>query len=421
VTMTAVWMMLSTLSTISAVIITGFAVHRLWLCVGLGLVRAPRPQTGPAPQPPNAPMVTVQIPLFNEPLVAARAIHAATQLAWPMDRLQIQVCDDSTDHTCAVVDDAVRAAQHRGVHIEVLRRSHRQGFKAGALRAAMASARGTFVAIIDADFVLPSDFLLRMIPSFHDDKVGMVQARWGHLNADASWLTAVQAVWLDAHFAVEHACRAAHGRFFNFNGTAGIWRAQCIHDAGGWHGDTLSEDVDLSYRAQQLGWRFVYRDDVVVPAELPNTWHAWMAQQRRWCVGLWQVAHKLLPSLWSSKLAMSVRLEASAHLLSPVASVATAWLLPSAALLLQHNGFHVDWRWWLWGAACSTCMTTFFVLGQVRVQAARTRLLKLLWLLPMAMTAGLLLSLTNTMGLLRNHWRALSFERTPKQGHAVSH
>jgi cellulose synthase/poly-beta-1,6-N-acetylglucosamine synthase-like glycosyltransferase len=234
--------------------------------------------------------VTVQLPVYNERAVVERIVDAASALDWPRDRLEIQVLDDSTDDTRTLAARAVARARARGVHVVHRVRDTRAGFKAGALAAGLAEAKGDLVAVFDADFVPPPDFLRGATPPFGDPEVGMVQACWTHLNRDRSPLTAAQAVLLDAHFRLEHRTRADAGLFFNFNGTAGVWRRSCIADAGGWSSDTLTEDLDLSYRAQRRGWRFVFLEDLEVPAELPAHFEALQAQQHRWAKGSIQTA-----------------------------------------------------------------------------------------------------------------------------------
>jgi hypothetical protein len=260
------------------------------------------------------PRVTVQLPIYNERYVVERLIAAVGCLDYPSDRLEIQVLDDSTDQTTDLAGAAVRRLQERGLRATHLHRADRQGFKAGALEAGTRVAVGELLAVFDADFMPPSDFLMRLVPHFQDADVGMVQARWGHLNADDSWLTGVQATLLDAHFIIEHTARHAAGRWFNFNGTAGIWRRQAIDDAGGWSHDTVTEDMDLSYRAQLVGWRFVYRVDVVAPAELPHDMAAFKVQQHRWAKGSIQTARKLLGRIWRSSAPLGHKIEATQHL-----------------------------------------------------------------------------------------------------------
>jgi cellulose synthase/poly-beta-1,6-N-acetylglucosamine synthase-like glycosyltransferase len=277
------------------------------------------------------PRVTVQLPVFNERLVVERLIDAAAGFDYPRDCLEIQVLDDSTDDTRAIAARAVAAHRARGVDIVHLPRAERRGYKAGALAAGLDRARGELIAVLDADFVPRPDFLRRLAPHFADPRVGMVQARWGHLNRDRSLLTRAQAVMLDAHFLVEHEARQRSGLFFNFNGTAGLWRRRCIDEAGGWSHDTLTEDLDLSYRAQLAGWRFVFDAAVEVPAELPRELDAFKSQQRRWAKGSIQTARKLLPRVWASGLPGRLGVEAFFHLTS---NAAYPLLLGLALLLL---------------------------------------------------------------------------------------
>jgi cellulose synthase/poly-beta-1,6-N-acetylglucosamine synthase-like glycosyltransferase len=270
----------------------------------------------PGPPPPlhDPPIVTVQLPIFNEMYVADRLIEAVCALDYPKDRLNVQVLDDSTDETRDIVELAVRRLAARGFDITHVHRSDRTGFKAGALNGGLQSARGEFIAIFDADFVPGADFLRKTVPYFRNPKLGLVQARWGHLNHDYSLLTRIQAILLDGHFVLEHGGRNRAGCFFNFNGTAGIWRRSAIEDAGGWQHDTLTEDLDLSYRAQLRGWEFLFLPDVVTPAEVPVEMNAFKSQQFRWAKGSIQTCRKLLPLILMSDLPFKVKAEAFFHL-----------------------------------------------------------------------------------------------------------
>ena len=292
--------------------LTLYGAHRWYL---LWLFRRHRRD---APRPharfETPPMLTVQVPLYNELYVAVRVIEAVAALEWPEDRLEIQVLDDSTDETSAIVADAVATLRARGVDVVHLRRDDRAGYKAGALAAGLVVAKGEFVAVFDADFVPAPGFARDLMDHFTDPGVGLVQGRWGHLNRDSSMLTRAQSMLLDGHFVVEHAARNRSGRFFNFNGTAGIWRRACIEDAGGWQHDTLTEDLDLSYRAQMRGWRFVFANEAVAPAELPIEMGAFKSQQHRWAQGSAQTAVKLLPSILRSSLPPRIKLESIFHL-----------------------------------------------------------------------------------------------------------
>ena len=260
------------------------------------------------------PTVTVQLPIYNELYVAKRIIDAAVAIDYPADRLEIQVLDDSTDETSEIIAEIVDAARARSIDIVHIRRASRPGYKAGALAAGLRCAKGEFVAIFDADFVPPANFLRRTIPHFGDTSIAFVQTRWGHINDDYSALTRLQSLTIDAHFMVEQAARARLGYWFNFNGTCGVWRATAIHDAGGWTAETLTEDLDLSYRAHLRGWRAAYLPDVVVPGELPAQMSGFRRQQHRWARGSIECALKLLKPVWRSGATPSVKLQATAHL-----------------------------------------------------------------------------------------------------------
>lgn len=247
------------------------------------------------------PMVTVQLPIYNELYVVERLIDCVSQLDYPKDKFEIQVLDDSTDETVEIIKRKVESIRRNGINIVHIRRESRAGYKAGALAHGLLQARGEFIAIFDADFLPGCDFLLKTLPYFEDEKVGLVQTRWGYLNEDYSLLTRLQAFGLDAHFTVEQKGRNKGGYFINFNGTAGIWRKTCIVDAGGWHSDTLTEDLDLSYRAQLKGWKFVYVEDIENPSELPILMSALKSQQYRWTKGAAECAKKNLIALIQSK------------------------------------------------------------------------------------------------------------------------
>jgi len=277
-------------------------------------------QAQPLPQPPAPavwPLVTVQLPLYNELPVVERLLDAAAALDYPAGRLHIQVLDDSTDASVALAASRVAHYQARGHRITHVRRPSRQGYKAGALAHGLAETDGEFIAIFDADFLPEPDFLRRVIPFFTSPAIGMVQTRWGHLNEDASLLTRLQAFGLNAHFLVEQVGRQAGGHFLNFNGTGGVWRRTCIVDAGNWHADTLTEDLDLSYRAQLRGWRFRYLPQVVAPAELPAHLAALRSQQHRWNKGAAETARKHLSRVWRAPtLSLATKLHATFHLLN---------------------------------------------------------------------------------------------------------
>jgi len=267
--------------------------------------------TGQFKEPPR---VTIQLPMYNEEAVAKRIIEETARIDYPSDKLQIQVLDDSTDGTCLIARQTVERLQTQGVDIQYIHREDRTGYKAGALDAATPHATGEFITIFDADFIPRRDVLQHSIPHFIDPDVCVVQTRWEHLNRDDSWLTKAQAIFLDGHFAIEHIARNRSERYMSFNGTAGTWRKTAIDAAGGWHHDTLTEDLDLSYRAQLKGWKFVFLPEVTAPAELPPEMNAFKAQQFRWTKGGAQVALKLLPKILLSKASLKVKIESFFHL-----------------------------------------------------------------------------------------------------------
>jgi cellulose synthase/poly-beta-1,6-N-acetylglucosamine synthase-like glycosyltransferase len=360
--------------------------------------------------------LTVQVPLYNELYVARRVIDAVAALDWPKDRLEIQVLDDSTDETSAVVADAVAGWRVRGVDVVQIKRFDRTGYKAGALAAGLVEAKGEFVAVFDADFVPAPDFARALMDHFTDGRVGMVQARWGHLNREASLLTRAQSMLLDGHFVVEHAARNRSGRFFNFNGTAGIWRRSCIDDAGGWQHDTLTEDLDLSYRAQLRGWQFVFVGDALAPAELPIEMGAFKSQQHRWAEGSVQTAVKLLPRILRSSLTLRVKIESVFHLTANagyVLMVALALLIGPAVWLRRGIGSRelaiVD----LPLIAASLLSIAAFYLVSQREAYGRWR--DAVRYVPVLMAIGIGISVNNAhaavFGLTR---RDTEFRRTPK-------
>jgi len=393
-----------------------YGVHRLWLIRCL-LSPTAADATSPAPfvAPEEFPMVTIQLPLYNERFVAQRLLDAAARLDWPVKRLEIQVLDDSNDDTCGLVDERVAWWQKQGINITVVRRLHRAGYKAGALAHGLATARGEFIAVFDADFIPPPGFLHATIPWLRDPDVGMVQTRWSFCNADHSWFTGIQALLLGPHFSIEHRVRYQQDLFFNFNGTAGVWRRSAIESAGGWQSDTVTEDLDLSYRAQLAGWRFVYREECQVPSELPVTMAALRSQQQRWAKGSIQTARKILPRLLTERLPLGVKIEAIAHLMANV-----YWLLGMIVMLTlypaitwrvgigMHQILRVDLPLFL---VTSGAIMSYFLLYTVR---SGSRKYGHVLLLP-ALTIGLApsISLSVLMGLFRSGGE---FERTPKFG-----
>ncbi|MBI4169905.1 MAG: glycosyltransferase, partial [Acidobacteria bacterium] len=362
------------------------------------------------------PFVTVQLPIYNEVYVVKRLIRAACALDYPADRLEIQVLDDSTDETTQIAAETIAALRGRGPDIRHIRRGGRAGYKAGALAHGLNTARGEFIAIFDADFVPPPGFLLDLLPHFSRPRVGMVQARWEHLNRDYSFLTRIQSILLDGHFVIEHAARHRAGRFFNFNGTAGIWRRSCIESAGGWQDDTLTEDLDLSYRAQLAGWEFVFVPDVVAPAELPADMASFKSQQHRWTCGSIQTGFKILPRLLRSRLPFGVKAEAFFHLTNNCAyalMAILAILVVPAMVVRQGVGrstlLFVDLPLFLMS---TISVSAFYLISQREV---RDDWVSTLAFLPGVMSVGIGLSLNNARAVLAAcRGRRAEFARTPK-------
>ena len=277
------------------------------------------------------PRVTVQLPIFNELYVVERLLEAVSKLDYPRELLDVQLLDDSTDETRELSALRVSELKALGLDIVHIHRTDRTGYKAGALENGLQSAKGEYILILDADFVPTPDVLLKTIQYFTDDRIGMIQTRWGHLNRTYSLLTRVQAMFLDGHLLLEQTGRNRSGRFINFNGTAGVWRKSCIVDAGGWQHDTLTEDLDLSYRAQIKGWNFVFLPELVTPAELPMDMNGFKSQQYRWTKGSIQTCKKLLPAVWKAHLPLKIKIEATVHLTSNY-----AFLLLACICILMH-------------------------------------------------------------------------------------
>ena len=360
------------------------------------------------------PFVTVQLPLFNERNVAARLIRAVGALAWPAERLEIQVLDDSTDDTRDVVDAEVRALRERGIDARVVRREGRAGYKAGALDHGLAIAKGELICIFDADFLPDPDFLVRVAPHFEDAGVGMVQSRWEHVNRDESWLTRAQSTLLDGHFVIEHKVRSDSGLYFNFNGTAGVWRRAAIDGAGGWQVDTLTEDLDLSYRAQLAGWRFVYMSRLGTPAEVPPTISSFQSQQHRWAKGSVQVARKLGLRILRADVPWRVKVEAAAHLTGNVGHP----LVFGLAVLLPLSGtFRTPFGSWWHLIVFTACTLSVFVFYDRSQRALGRSALARVRDVPLAIALGIGMCVSQTRAVLEGLVdRTGEFVRTPKRG-----
>lgn len=366
---------------------------------------------------PHVPRVTVQLPIYNERYVATRLIGAVCDFDYPADKLEIQVLDDSTDETVSIVEREVESYRERGYQIEHVRRGSREGYKAGALNEGLKRATGEFVAVFDADFLPTRDFLKKVIPHFYrGPKIGMVQTRWEHLNRDYSWLTRAQAVLLDGHFIIEHTARHRSGCFFNFNGTAGVWRKECIETSGAWSGETLTEDIDLSYRAQMRGWDFIYLDDVVAPAELPVDINALKTQQHRWAKGSVQVARKLLPGILKGPYPLKVKVEAFFHLMANFNYLLIAlisFMMPISIYIRRQQGWYdllwIDLPVFL---SATWSVSVFYYHSQKRIYEDWTSRVK--YILP-SLAVGIGLSINNSRAVLEGLFNKPSeFKRTPK-------
>ncbi len=362
------------------------------------------------------PRVTIQLPIYNEMYVADRLIDAVCLIDYPRELLEIQVLDDSTDETTKVAERAVRRNADEGIDIKYIHRTDRTGYKAGALEAGLKVATGEFVAIFDADFLPTTDFLQRTIQYFSDPKVALVQARWGHINQDYSLLTKIQSILLDAHFILEHGGRNRAGLFFNFNGTAGIWRRETIADAGGWQHDTLTEDLDLSYRAQLKGWKFVFLPDLIAPAEVPVEMNSFKSQQHRWAKGSIQTCRKLLPRILRSDLPFHVKAEAFFHLSAnfnyPLMCVLSVLMAPSMVIRYNMGWYEmllIDVPLFF---AATASVANFYMVCQRELHEDWMSRLKYL---PFLMSIGIGLAVNNTKAVFEAMLNKESeFARTPK-------
>jgi cellulose synthase/poly-beta-1,6-N-acetylglucosamine synthase-like glycosyltransferase len=363
------------------------------------------------------PRITVQLPVFNEACVITRLIDAVCRLDYPKEKLEIQVLDDSTDETRFLARAKVKERSAQGFDIHYFHREVREGFKAGALREGLKRTDSDFVAIFDADFVPNPGMLKKIVHYFMDERVGMVQVRWGHINRGFSLLTRLQSIFLDGHFVIEHTARNRSGRFFNFNGTAGIWRRRCIEEAGGWQSSTLTEDLDLSYRAQMKGWNFVFESDVVAPAELPIEMGAFKCQQHRWAKGSIQTARKMLGEIWGSTVPFKVKLEATFHMTSYVSYtlllLVCFLMLPALLIRISHPsltfGLVFDISVFM---AATTSMLAFYSVCQREIYTGWKReLLRM----PMLLALGIGLTVNNARAVVEGLFgKDVTFNRTPK-------
>lgn len=398
------------------ILLASYGAHR-YVLVYLYYKHKKNRTTEPASHFADLPRVTVQLPIFNEQFVVERLLEAVCRLSYPREKLDIQVLDDSTDETEAVARGLVNHYAVQGFPITYHHRENREGFKAGALAEGMKTAKGEFITIFDADFVPPEDFLLRTIHHFTEPKIGMVQTRWTHINRNYSFLTEVEAILLDGHFVLEHSGRARSGVFFNFNGTAGVWRRTAIEEAGGWQHDTLTEDTDLSYRAQLKGWKFIYLQDVECPAELPVEMTAFKTQQARWAKGLIQTSKKILPQVLRSNQRFHVKLEAWYHLTAnlsyPLMVVLSVLLMPAMIIRFYQGWFqmvYIDLPLFL---ASTFSISSFYLVSQRELFPGRW--FRALLYLPFLMALGIGLTVTNTRAVLEALvGKQTAFARTPK-------
>jgi cellulose synthase/poly-beta-1,6-N-acetylglucosamine synthase-like glycosyltransferase len=403
------------------ILLAAYGMHRYRL-VYLYYKHRKNRTTEPAQRFEELPRVTVQLPIFNEQYVVERLLESICKLKYPREKLDIQVLDDSTDETVEVARGLVERYAALGNPISYHHRSNREGYKAGALAEGLNAAKGEFVAIFDADFTPPEDFLLLTIHHFTDPKVGMVQTRWTHLNRNYSFLTEVEAILLDGHFVLEHSGRARTGLFFNFNGTAGVWRRAAIDEAGGWQHDTLTEDTDLSYRAQLKGWKFIYLQDVECPAELPVEMTAFKTQQARWAKGLIQTGKKILPRVMRSDVPVHTKIEAWYHLTAnlsyPLMIMLSVLLLPAMIIRFYQGWFqmlYIDLPLFM---ASTFSISSFYLVSQ-RELFPRSWPRALIYL-PILMALGIGLTITNTRAVIEALiGKKSAFARTPKY-HVVS-
>ena len=398
------------------IVLAIYGVHRYTLCYLYFKYRK-----NDKPEPPKyfdeLPRVTVQLPIFNEQFVIDRLIEAVCAMDYPKEKLEIQVLDDSTDETQQVAADIVARYAALGNPIVYIHRTNRYGYKAGALDGGLKVATGEFVAIFDADFVPPTDWLMRVIHHFAEPGIGMAQTRWTHLNRDYSLLTQIEAILLDGHFVLEHGARFRSGDFFNFNGTAGMWRIKAISDGGGWQHDTLTEDTDLSYRSQLAGWKFKYLPHIECPSELPIEMTAFKTQQARWAKGLIQTSIKMLPKIFHADVPKRIKVEAVYHLTAnlsyPLMVVMSALLIPAMVCRFYQGWFQMLLIDFPLFTASSFSIAVFYLVSQRELH--RKTWMKTFLYLPFLMALGIGLTVTNTKAVMEALFGIKSaFVRTPK-------
>ncbi len=402
---------------LALIVLSIFGLYGLAMVVAYRRLQPRDPQPARSVSDDELPLVTVQLPVFNERYVVERLIDAVCELDWPKEKLEIQVLDDSTDDTIVLSRAVAERKREEGYDVKLLHRTDRSGFKAGALKEGLAAARGEFVAIFDADFIPSPNFLRDTVPHLvADPGIGMVQARWEHINSDYSLLTRMQAMALDAHFAMEQQVRNRSRVFINFNGTAGVWRKTCIIEAGDWHSDTLTEDLDLSYRAQLCGWRFLYLNDVTVPAELPAEVNGLKLQQFRWTKGAIETAKKHLWRVWRSDQPLAVKLHATIHLTSNVVFpfILFIALLNVPIILIKKAHPELDLYYNLMAIFILASISTF-LFYLVAQRDLRSDWKRRMLLFPVFMAGTMGLAVNNTRAVLEALFnRKSEFKRTPK-------
>lgn len=402
---------------------SGYGFHRLMMVVLYAVHRKDIPK--PAGNWDEWPVVTIQLPMFNEKFVVEGLLRKVTAIDYPKDKLEIQILDDSTDDTYGICQQQVDYYKAQGFDIKCLHRVDRTGYKAGALEAADAVARGEFLLILDADFRPEPDILKVTMPYFTDPGIALVQTRWSHINRNKNLLTRLQSIFLDGHFALEQTVRNRSGRFFTFNGTAGVWRKSAIYDAGGWEHDTITEDMDLSYRAQMKGWRFIYLNDYETPAELPEDMDGFKAQQHRWTKGCIQVCQKMLPDIWRAKAPLKAKCEATTHLTCNYSYLALILLcllvMPICTGVIKPQG---EWAWHstrmilvtftlFFFATVTVCL--FYVVAESIVRPRRWWMVFFLLIPLLALGVGM--AVNNAKAVLEAIFgKPSEFVRTPKFG-----
>lgn len=386
---------------------------------------ANRNKTNPKIQLDTFPLITIQLPIYNERFVIERLMDSISNLNYPKNKFEIQVLDDSNDDTSAIVEQITGKLRALGFTISHIKRENRTGFKAGALQNGLTLATGEYIAIFDADFIADPDFLINTLPHFSHDKIGMVQTRWGHINPRESWLTRAQEIGLNSHFIIDQDGRAKGGYFISFNGTSGIWRKSCIENAGGWEADTLTEDLDLSYRAQMKGWKFNYCPEIISPAELPNLLSAIRSQQFRWIKGGVETSKKLMLRLWKCKLPLSTKLFGSLQLLNNYiyAFILITSLLSVPLMILKNTSTEFD-QFFNWNTSLIIvllinflyCFTAILMDKKKTIDAIK----EIISAFPIAIIVSMGMSYHNTIAVLKGiQGRKTAFIRTPKFNESI--